>query len=238
MIQAYFWSFFAFFATLMGSAILLFRQEWSKKNIWRILAFASGILLGVAFTQIIPEANNLAPHYAGFGVLTSFLIIFTIEGFSMMHSSSEYAEACEIHLVGWFAFASLALHSLFDGMAIAIAFQKNPVLGRSVASAVFVHKLTDGLTLTGLLLSSRYSISRCFQTVILVALATPIGAVLFQPFSLIFSDVSMGWWLGFIAGIFLYVGAADILPRLHKVRDLYCLGSFAVGILLGGAHSL
>ena len=234
MTQTYLWSFFAFFITLLGSGILLVKHEWSKKNIWRILAFASGILLSVAFTQVLPEASSLAKNLAGTGVLTSFLIIFAIEGFSMMHSSLEYAEECEVHMVGWFAFASLAVHSLFDGMAIAIAFEKNISLGRSVALAILIHKLTDGITLTGLLLSSKYSVRKCFQSVFLLALATPIGAFIFHPFSHFFSDAAMGWWLGFIAGIFFYVGAADILPRLHKVKDIYCLVSFALGLLIGG----
>ena len=93
--------------------------------------------------------------------------------------------------------------------------------------------MTDGLTLTGLLLSSHYSKTRCLQTVAVLALATPIGAIALSPFAANITPSLMGWWLGFIAGAFFYVGASDILPRIHKARDIYCLASFFGGILVG-----
>ncbi|OGR79504.1 MAG: hypothetical protein A3I11_03795 [Elusimicrobia bacterium RIFCSPLOWO2_02_FULL_39_32] len=234
MSPAYCWSFFAFCSTLLGAGILFIKREWTKIHIWRILAFVSGILLGSAFIKILPEANSLSPQYAGLGAIFSFLLIFALEGFTMMHSCLEYTEPCEIHYVSWVAFVSLALHSIFDGLAISIAFQKNIELGLVVASAILIHKITDGLTLTGLLLKANYSNKKSLLVVILVACATPLGTLFFNPFSSFFSDQAMGWWLGFIAGTFFYIGAADILPRLHKVKDIYCLGSFVFGIAVGG----
>src|SRR3989344_8423504 len=121
------WSSLAFCSTLIGSGILFLKKDWSRLNIWRILAFSSGILLGVSFIHILPEANQLSPHLAGLGVLTAFFLIFAIEGFTMMHSCLEFAEDCPVHIVGWTAFGALTLHSLIDGMAIAVAFRKNPV---------------------------------------------------------------------------------------------------------------
>ena len=236
MTLVYVWSFLSFCATLIGAAVLFLNRDWSRLNIWRILAFGSGVLLGVSFVHILPEANHMDPHLAGLGVLTSFFLIFSIEGFTMMHSCLEYAEECSIHFVGWTAFGALALHSLIDGMAIAIAFQKKVVLGQVVASAILIHKLTDGLTLTGILMSAQYSAKKCLQIVSLLALATPLGVFLFMPVTALISNSFMGWLFGFIAGTFFYVGAADILPRLHKIKDYYCLGSFALGRLLGGAR--
>ena len=234
--SVYLWSLLAFATTLLGSGILLVKQEWSKSNIWRILAFGSGILLGVSFIHILPEANALAPHLAGLGVLTSFFLIFAVEGFTVMHSCLEYAEDCSVHLMGWTAFGALGIHSLIDGLAIAVAFQKNPVLGEVVTFAILVHKFTDGLTLTGILLASQYSRKKCLGIVSLLALATPLGVIILAPLVSSISGSLLGWLFGFIAGTFFYVGASDILPRLHKIRDIYCLGSFALGLVLGGIH--
>lgn len=232
----YLWSGAAFLATLLGSGILLFNREWSKSNIWRILAFASGMLLGVSFIHILPEANGLSPKLAGLGVLTSFFLIFAVEGFTMIHSCSEYAEECPIHIVSWTAFGALTLHSLIDGLAIAVAFHRGDFLGHMVGSAILVHKFTDGLTLTGLLTAAHYSTRKCLGIVSLLALATPLGVFIFAPVASSISGSLLGWLFGLIAGIFFYVGAADILPRIHKVRDVYCMGSFALGLVLGGIH--
>ena len=236
MAPVFLWSVLAFSATLIGSGILFLKEEWLKLNIWRILAFGSGILLGVSFIHILPEANHLAPELAGLGVLTSFLLIFSIEGFTMMHSCLDFAEECPIHIVGWTAFGALTFHSLIDGMAIAIAFQKNIILGHVVSSAILIHKFMDGLTLTGLLIASRYPKRKSFGIVAILSLATPLGVGVFMPVAHLIADSLMGWLFGFIAGIFFYVGASDILPRLHKMRDVYCLGSFAFGLALGGIH--
>ena len=230
------WSLLAFASTLLGSGILMIKQEWSKSNIWRILAFGSGILLGVSFIHILPEANALAPHLAGLGVLTSFFLIFAVEGFTIMHSCLEYAEDCPVHLMSWTAFGALGIHSLIDGLAIAVAFQKDLMLGTVVTSAILIHKFTDGLTLTGVLLAAQYSRKKCLGIVSLLALATPLGVFILAPVVSTISNSLLGWLFGFIAGTFFYVGAADILPRIHKVRDIYCLGSFALGIILGGFH--
>lgn len=231
-----FWVILTFFATLLGSTVLLLRPEWSKSRVWRILAFASGILLGVSFVHILPEANLLAPQWSGFGLLTAFLLIFAIEEFTIMHSCLEYAEKCPVQVAGWTTFGALTLHSLLDGIAIAVAFQKDVNLGQTVATAILIHKFTDGLTLTGLLLASGYAIKRSLQTVVFLAIATPMGALLFLPFNHFLSNSAMGWLLGFVAGTFFYVGSVDILPQLHKTKDLYCLFTFALGLLLSGFY--
>ncbi|OGR86792.1 MAG: hypothetical protein A3A86_06990 [Elusimicrobia bacterium RIFCSPLOWO2_01_FULL_60_11] len=232
--SVYLWSFMAFGATLLGASVLLVRHEWAKSNIWRILAFASGVLLGVSFIHILPEASSLDPHLSGLGVLTAFLLIFIVEGFTMIHSCSEFAEECPIHIVGWTAFGALTLHSLIDGLAIAVAFRSGTAIGEAVTVAILVHKFTDGLTMTGLLTAAHYERNKCLAIVGLLALATPLGVAVFWPFTASVSSSAMGWLFGFIAGIFFYVGASDILPRIHKVRDVYCLGSFAAGLVLGG----
>ena len=234
--SVYLWSFLAFGSTLLGAGVLLVRHEWSKSNIWRILAFASGVLLGASFIHILPEASSLDARLSGLGVLTAFLLIFAIEGYTMIHSCSEFAEECPIHIVSWTAFGALTLHSLIDGLAIAVAFRQGSSLGEAVTVAVLVHKFTDGLTMTGLLTAAHYTKQKCLGIVALLALATPLGVVLFWPFTASISNSLMGWLFGFIAGIFFYVGASDILPRIHKVRDVYCLGSFAAGIILGGVR--
>lgn len=152
----------------------------------------------------------------------------------MMHSCAEYVEECPIHLVGWTAFSALFLHSFLDGLAIAIAFNQDAFLGQMVASAILVHKFTDGLTLTGLLLAANFSAKKCFRTVLLLCLATPIGALLFSPVIKTVSPLWMAGLLGFVSGSFFYIGASDIIPRLHKNRDILCLFTFACGLAFGG----
>lgn len=236
MNSIYIWSLSTFLTTFSGAVLILIRQEWARKNVWRILAFASGILLGVAFMQILPEAHLYAPKSAGLGMAFSLFLIFSIEHFTMIHSCAECTEESRNHIIGWLAFGALTFHSLLDGMAITASFQKNSFLGGSVSFAVLIHKLTDGLTLTGLLISSQFSRRKSLWIVTLLALATPLGSFLSIPLFHHISDSTFGTLLGFVAGTFFYIGAADILPQIHKVKDRICLILFALGLFLGGIH--
>ena len=67
MTKLWLWSFLAFSSTLLGAGLLLIQRDWSRRNIWRVLAFASGVLLSVSFMHILPEAHTLSPRMAGLG---------------------------------------------------------------------------------------------------------------------------------------------------------------------------
>lgn len=232
----YIWAFCAFLATLAGASLLQISPNWARKQIWRILALTSGVLLGVGFLKILPEAVSASYRFGPLGIVSGFLLLFTLEAFTMTHSCSEFAEDCHVHIVSWGAFAALTLHSFLDGMAISIAFNRTAVLGEVVSYAILVHKMTDGMTLSGLLLGSHFSRWRSFLIVGLLGLATPMGAIVFSPFSGLVSESLLGFLLGITAGMFFYIGASDILPRIHREKDILCLAWFLIGLLIGGIH--
>lgn len=220
--------------TLAGGAFPLLNIAWTRVWIWRLLAFGSGAFLGTAFMHIFPEALTLDPRLAGWGCLSALAFLFTLEGFTMIHSCPEYMEDCPVHLVGWSAFGALTLHGLIDGFIIAAAFRTSSMLGSTVSLALMFHKFSDGLTLSSLCLASQYSRLRSFVLSTLVALATPLGALAAFCLMLDKEPLSFAALLGFSAGAFVYVGAADTLPRIHKSRDTWCLILFLLSLFLVG----
>src|SRR5690348_7583442 len=154
MILTFLLSLAAVLSTIAGGSLVLGQQAWVKRHIWRFLAFGSGILLGITFLHLLPEAWNLDPRWAGGAVLTSFVLLFMVEEFTVVHPCSEIAEDCHVHSLGYGAFVALFLHSLSDGLAMAFSFVESPSLGWAVSVAVIVHKFSDGLTLSSLLHSA------------------------------------------------------------------------------------
>ena len=152
----------------------------------------------------------------------------------MMHSCPEYMEECPIHIVGWMAMAALSIHNLLDGLNIAVAFQGGSQVGATVGLAICLHKFADGLALTSLFRMAGYSNRRGFQWVLLLAASTPIGTALAGQVLPQLHPSFLAAALGFTAGSFLYVGAADILPRIHKMQDTPCLLLFVLGLLSVG----
>ncbi|UPT74761.1 MAG: hypothetical protein M0D55_03295 [Elusimicrobiota bacterium] len=51
----------------------------ARAGLWRVQAFRSGILLAVAFGDVLPEAWKLAPTHAGWGALAAFVFCYVAE---------------------------------------------------------------------------------------------------------------------------------------------------------------
>lgn len=83
-------------------------------------------------------------------------------------------------------------------------------------------------------LGAGYGRQRAFLLSLVVALATPLGAVTAFAGVVGIADSLLALLLGVAAGSFLYVGATDILPQLHRqqVRGAFALFLAGVGLML------
>ncbi len=117
----------------------------------------------------------------------------------------------------------LSLHSLLDGLALAVAVQSGvqgnaKVAGLGVALVVILHKPFDAMAVSTLTAASGKS--RKFRHILnaLFAFASPIGAVLFYIGAgyLAGGNVPvLGCALAFCAGSFLCISSSDLLPELQ-----------------------
>lgn len=232
----------AFALTLAGGSVNLRRDLLSKLWLWRLFALRSGVLLAVAFVEILPEALRAAPLAAAWGALAGFTLLFALESLGMADSCPEYLEECSVHLIGAAALGALFAHSFIDGFNLSASFLAGAVAGATIGVAMALHKLIDGFTLTALLAQGGYSPRACWAALTLIAAATPLGSLIggalcgASPWD---SPLIAGL-LGFAAGSFVYIGAADVLPRLHKGGDkgglLFFAGGLAAIALLHGGH--
>jgi len=224
----------AFALTLLGAALPILAKPWGKKNVWRLLSLGSGVLLSVAFMEILPEGWARNSLMTGWGSVAAFGSLFALESHALMHSCPEYMEECDIHVMGWVALIALSLHNLLDGFNLAVSFQSGLKVGTTVGLAISPHKFADGLILMSLFLAKGYPGRKAFIWSVLLAAATPMGAWLGACVLPKLSPLLLAACLGFTAGSFLYVGAADILPRIHKMKDETSLFLFLLGLILVG----
>lgn len=227
----------AFVTTLSGSLLPIFEEAWARKHIWRLLAFGSGVLLGIAFLHLLPEAVALSGKSAGLALLITFVALFAAENVTMVHACEDFLTPPKSPLVPIGAMAALALHAGIDGMAIGVGLRQNAVLGGVISIGVILHKFADGLTLTSLLRAAGYSKTKGWILASLLALSTPIGAFLSFLGARLLSPAVIGPVLGVAAGSFIYVGAADLLPRLHAAHDRFCVFFLIIGVTVVGFFS-
>ncbi len=217
-------------ATVAGGAAPVVDRVVARAGLWRVQAFRAGILIAVAFGDVLPEAWRMAPAYAGWGALAAFVFCYAAENIAPLDPCHEASEDCHSHPLGKAAIAGLFLHSFFDGVNLgAAAFAGAPVLV-AVGAATILHKLADGFTISTMLGGGSAGLRRAALAV--VAFATPIGALLSSAVASRLEPWAFALLLAFAGGSFVYIGAAEVLPRLHHREQggLSSLASFGAGL--------
>lgn len=203
-----------FGGTLIGGLIPMHATRLSEKSLQFGVALGAGILLGMSFAHMIPEAAELSPAYFGLWLLLGFLILMVVERFAMAHACDE--RHCDYHTVGLAAFLGLTVHGLIEGAALASSMVV-PAIGPMVLIAVLSHKLPSGVALASILRLAGKTRSQSLLFVLGVSISGPVG--LFFSYQLLsYSALSgtAGALLAVSAGTFLYIGACDLLPEMHR----------------------
>ncbi len=196
-------SILAFLSTLLGGYIA-FKY---KKLIHIFSGLTAGALLGLVFLEIIPEVIELNNSpFILLSVIFGFIIFHILEKIFSLHNHHEDDHTDHNHIdskkIGAWA---LILHSLFDGIAIGLAYVVSPVFGLMIAIAVIAHDFSDGFNTVNLSHSKRL--------LFLDAIAPVLGIFIGLMFE--FSNNIISMIFGFFAGILLYVSTSDILPEAH-----------------------
>lgn len=216
-------------ATLAGVFLMAKKASWAQKNLIYLISFSAGVILSFSFIHLLPEAAELTPQ-AFLIVLLSFLGFYVLEHSLSLHVCKEKDE-CEPHqtftLVSW---VGLLVHSLIDGIVIGVGFEVSLALGILSTLAVLLHELPEGISSMAVMLYGGYSVARAVTYSSLVALATPIGAIV--SFLLLgrAEESFIGELLSIAAGSFLYVAASDLIPEIHKKSKI-----LNIFLTLGGA---
>ncbi len=228
-------AFGAFASALLGGWIAL----RAVRYVGLIIAIGAGIRIGAAFFDLIPESIELLGSMDAAMAWTTagFLAFYAVDKMTSLHvghqtaSELDHDSASHEH-IGVVGSGGMAIHSFLDGVALAAALAVGGGLGGIIAVVVIVHRFSDGIGVVSFQLASRASSSAAWRWILLVAVAPVVGVLLGSLVQI--ADQTLGATLGFFAGFFLYVGAAELLPEAHR-RD----GSRVVVLAtLGGAIAI
>jgi ZIP family zinc transporter len=214
-------------STFAGGIVILRKQA----SIHFFFAFAAGSLITVAFLDLMPEALELGaarqlPARALFGVLlAAFFLYSLIDRYFLTHHLHE--DDTHGHPLGLFGAGSLVLHSLFDGVAIGIAFQAGPKVGAVVAAAVIAHDFSDGLNTVVLMLQHGQPRARTWGFLAADALAPLLGIAVATALAL--PAGLLAALLAFFAGEFLYLGASSLLLETQSHGTLKVMAAMLAG---------
>lgn len=210
------WALLAFVMTLAGGAFAFRYQRY----LHAIMAFSAGLLIGVAFLDLIPEIfaaaaeNDLDVRKLMLTVIGGFVAIFLLEKLTIIHSEKAHDTPGHHHQVGLVGAIGLSFHSFLDGLAIGVGFQAGREVGLLVLLAVLAHDFADGLNTVTFMLATRNSRWRTVTLLVVDALAPVAGALLANVLRI--EPRMLAYQLAFFAGFLLYFGASDLLPHGHE----------------------
>lgn len=188
-----------------------------------IIALSAGIVTAAALVELIPE-GNVSINYPY--LLLGFILFYVIEKLTMLHACGEVE--CEVHSLTPMSVMGMALDNIVDGLGIAIASLLNPWLGLMVTLAVVVHEIPQALTSAYILRQLMKPHKYISSVLILAGLMYPCGAFL----SLIVPSAMYQALIAFVAGVFLYVGAGDLLMEAHRKFNIYVVVSVLLGVVV------
>lgn len=225
----------AFFMTLAGGAFA-FRY---RRYLLFIMAFSAGLLIGVAFLDLLPEVVEIAHRESldvrllMITVLCGFVGIFLLEKATIIHGEKQHDTPGHHHNVGVVGALGLSFHSFLDGLAIGVAFKASPQIGMVVLLAVVAHDFADGLNTVTFMLASENGAMRTGALLAIDALAPVAGALLTNVVHI--DPRAVAFQLAFFAGFLLYLGASDLLPHVHERPRLTLMAFTVAGLVTAGA---
>lgn len=172
-----------------------------------VIAFATGLLLGVTFFHILPEVDLKTDALF---LASGFMVFYLLEKLMMIHACRE--SECDAHQIGPVAVVGMALDNVVDGAGIVVGYQIHPLLGLAVTLAVVLHEIPQGMASALIMREAKWSRRQMLLTLGLAGLLYPAGALLAGLIPAGFQQKL----LAFIAGDFIYIAAGDLLPEAHR----------------------
>lgn len=224
----------AFAMTLAGGAFA-FRYQ---RHLLYIMAFSSGMLIGVAFLDLLPEVAEISFHdgvpfrWLMATVVAGFVAIFLLEKLTIIHSEKQHDAPGHHHHVGLVGAIGLSFHSFLDGLAIGVGFKAGTSVGVVVLLAVVAHDFADGLNTVTFMLAARNSRWRTAALLVVDAVAPVLGALTAGVLNI--APRVLAYQLAFFAGFLLYLGASDLLPQVHTRPRRVLIAATLAGLATAG----
>ena len=239
-------------STGIGSGLAFFTKRTNTKFLSVALGFSAGVMIYVAFTELLSEAKVfLIGQYgvatgswltvASFfgGILVIGLIDKVVPSFENPHEihrveelyGEEAAKCKKLYRLGIFSAIALTIHNFPEGIATFATYLADPVLGVSIAIAVALHNIPEGIAVSVPIYYATCDRKKAFLYSAMSGLGEPLGAVIgFILLSQVFNGAVFGFLFAFVAGIMVFISLDQLLPAARQYGE----GHLAVYGLVSG----
>jgi len=217
----------------MGIGGLLTAAVGSKsdKMTGIFLSFSGGVMISIAFVELIPEAVELANiSIMVVGLFVGALLVFGLHylmdyisrsgGKSKLHDTfAEYFHSGDVISkksgmlrAGMIMLFAIGLHNVPEGLAMGAAGNYDARLGLTLAIIIGLHNIPEGMAVSAPLMLGGLSKLKAIMITLIAGSTTVLGAVVGVLIGGI-SEIAIALSFGAAAGAMLYVVLGEILPQ-------------------------
>jgi len=226
----------------------------SDKLIGIFLSFSGGVMISIAFVELIPEAVQLSSiAIMVVGLFIGAALVFALHylmdnishtgGKSKVHDSfAEYFHSGDIiskksNMLrsGMIMIFAISLHNIPEGLAMGAAGNYDAALGLTLAIIIGLHNIPEGMAVSAPLILGGLSKLKAVVITLLAGATTVLGAAVGILIGSI-SETAVALSFGAAAGAMLYVVLGEILPQSivmskDRIPTIFAFLGMVVGML-------
>lgn len=230
---------FAGLSTGIGGLMGVLSKSTNQKFLCISLGFSAGVMIYVAFMDLIPTAQTDLFSIYGQKTGTVYLLMAFFVGIILMnlienlvpksldpHNSKNIKELdqnskdnASLKRTGLLVAASLALHNIPEGIAtFGVALTATNVsVPLSITLAIAIHSIPEGLAVAVPIYHATGSRKKALGVTLLAGLTEPLGALLAYLFLMPFWTPQLSGLLeALVAGIMVFISFDELLPSAEK----------------------
>lgn len=227
------------FSTMLGLIPIYFKFKNINKFISASLSFASGVMLTLSITDLLPEGLTLLKTNFNDVLAVILLFIFLIVGIIISMLIDYLLPKVELYdkrlyKVGLVSMIAIIMHNIPEGILTFVVGTTNKTLALSITIAIALHNIPEGISIAVPIYYSTKSKLKAFLYTLISALSEPIGALIAFLFLRKFNTtILLGILFASIAGIMMQISLCELLPTSIKYNyKKITFISFIIGIIL------
>lgn len=233
-IYAFILSSIAGFSTLIGFLFIFIKKD-RNNTISKALGFASGVMITISITDLIPNSFNLILHnnyviYSFLILIVGFLVGIFLSSIIDKKVEKEYLNSSKLYKLGIISMLVIILHNIPEGIATYITTTQNNKLGLIITIAIALHNIPEGISISIPIYYSTKSKFKAFLYTFISGVSEPIGALISYLFLAKFiNNTVLGIIYSIIAGMMINISINDLYKESINYNKKNTILFFVIG---------